>query len=57
MGRGARETVPPKTCPIVCSPRHTPKVGISGEARFTRSRQMPASFGVQGPGESTMASG
>ena len=31
--------------------------GSSGAARSTRSRQMPASFGVHGPGDSTMASG
>ena len=28
-----------------------------GAACLIRSRQMPASFGVQGPGESTIASG
>lgn len=42
---------------MVWSPRHTPKIGISEPSSRTTSRQMPASFGVQGPGESTSASG
>jgi len=57
IGAGARTTCPPKACPIAWCPRHTPSTGILPAAAAIRSRQMPASFGVHGPGESTIASG
>ena len=57
-GVGAFMTLPPKACPIAWWPRHTPNRGMSVlAAKFIRSRQIPASLGVQGPGESTRAFG
>ena len=55
---GARTTLPPKAWPMAWWPRQTPRIG-DGRARPSRSVQgrCPASFGVQGPGESTIASG
>ena len=57
IGTGARTTSPPKACPIACMPRQTPRIGTRGPQSRITSRQMPASFGVQGPGDSTIASG
>ena len=37
-------------------PRQTPKIGSASGAAASSSRQMPASFGVQGPGDSRIAS-
>ena len=54
---GARTTLPPKAWPIAWWPRQTPRIGIVGDALAITSRQMPASFGVHGPGDSTIASG
>ena len=56
-GTGARITLPPKAWPMAWWPRQTPKIGMCTEARLIRSRQMPASLGVHGPGDSTIASG
>ncbi len=51
-------TVPPKATASDWWPRHTPSVGMpaSGKRRMA-STEMPASFGVHGPGETTMRSG
>ena len=53
MSRLARTIVPPKTCPIDWCPRQTPRIGIRPANRLTTSQEMPASSGVQGPGEIT----
>ena len=53
----ARTIRPPKTWPIAWWPRQTPKTGTVGAARSISFRQMPASSGVPGPGETTIASG
>ena len=57
IGTGARTTCPPNAWPIAWWPRQTPRIGILPAAAAIRSRQMPASFGVHGPGDSTIASG
>ena len=57
IGSGARTTVPPNAWPIAWCPRHTPSSGTRPAAAAIRSRQIPASLGVQGPGDSTIASG
>ena len=54
----ARTTSPPKAWPIAWWPRQTPSSGVRVSAAAAISaRQMPASFGVQGPGESRIADG
>ena len=54
----ARTTLPPKAWPIAWWPRQTPSSGVRVSAAAAISaRQMPASFGVQGPGESRIAEG
>ena len=55
--RSARTTSPPYASPIAWCPRHTPRIGIVLPHRRITSTVMPASFGVHGPGESTMADG
>ena len=50
-------TLPPKAWPIAWWPRHTPRIGTRPAKRRITSSETPASFGVQGPGESTMRSG
>ncbi len=43
---------PPQACTSDWCPRQTPSVGMPATGkRLTASRLMPASFGVQGPGE------
>jgi len=47
-----RTTVPPKYWPMDWWPRHTPSNGFPAAAQApTKSSEMPASLGVQGPGE------
>ena len=53
----ARITSPPIAWPIDWWPRQTPRIGRSSGAPLISARQMPASLGVQGPGDSTTASG
>ena len=54
----ARTTLPPKAWPIAWWPRQTPMSGVRVSAAAAMSaRQMPASSGVQGPGERRMAEG
>ena len=43
--------------PMHWCPRHTPKIGVVGANRFSTSLEMPASFGVHGPGEMMMCVG
>src|SRR5213083_2104883 len=38
-------------------PRHTPRIGVLGPKRRTTSVEIPASPGVQGPGERMMCEG
>jgi hypothetical protein len=38
-------------------PRHTPSIGILPANSLISGTEMPASFGVQGPGDTTMRSG
>src|SRR5256712_7516078 len=53
----ARTTLPPKACPIAWWPRHTPSRGIRPITFSISCKEMPASLGVQGPGEMTMWKG
>src|SRR5579872_6704266 len=55
--RAARTTRPPYASPMAWWPRHTPSVGITGPQRETTGTVIPASCGVHGPGDSTMAFG
>ena len=55
--RTFRTTLPPKAWPMVWWPRQTPRMGSSPASAATAARDTPASSGVQGPGESTSASG
>jgi hypothetical protein len=57
IGAGARVTLPPNAWPIAWWPRQTPRIGVVSLAAPMRSRQIPASLGVQGPGDRTIASG
>ena len=53
----ARATVPPKAWPMDWWPRQTPRMGVREWKRRMRSREIPPSSGVPGPGEITMPSG
>ncbi len=57
MTLGARTIRPPNTWPIDWWPRHTPRIGITPAKRRIVSIEMPASFGVHGPGEITIRAG
>ena len=57
MGRRARPTRAPKAAPIHWWPRQIPRIGTRPDRLCTRAVEIPASAGVQGPGEITMASG
>jgi hypothetical protein len=57
MMRPARTTSPPNASPIDWWPRQTPRIGRSPAKRLMVGTEMPASFGVQGPGDTTIASG
>ena len=48
---------PPNAWPMLWCPRHTPRIGISPAKRWISGTEMPASFGVHGPGEMTMCAG
>ena len=51
MTRFAFTTLPPNAWPIAWWPRQTPRIGISPAKRRIAASEIPASFGVQGPGE------
>ena len=57
MTRWARTTLPPNAWPMAWWPRQTPRIGISPAKRRIAASEMPASFGVQGPGETTIWAG
>ena len=58
ISRSARTTSPPNASPMAWWPRHTPRSGTpAAAAARTSGTLMPASRGVQGPGEMTMAAG
>ena len=57
MSRSARTTRPPNASPMAWWPRQTPSTGTRPAAARTSGTEMPASRGVQGPGEITIASG
>ena len=48
---------PPNAWPIAWWPRHTPRIGIWPANSRISGTEMPASFGVHGPGEITICSG
>ena len=52
--RSARTTRPPYACPMAWWPRQTPKMGSSAPRSRRTASEMPASFGVHGPGEMRM---
>ena len=47
--------MPPNAAPIDWCPKQTPSIGT--DDAFIKSIEMPASFGVQGPGEITILLG
>ena len=49
----ALTTFAPKAAPIDWCPKQTPKIGIEPENCLIASTDIPASLGVQGPGEIT----
>jgi hypothetical protein len=53
----ARTTLPPSAAPMAWWPRHTPSSGSLPVKCWMASTQMPASAGLQGPGDSTSWSG
>ena len=55
--RCARTMRPPNACPMAWWPRHTPRIGICPAKRWISGTEMPASLGVQGPGETTICEG
>ena len=55
--RPARTTFPPYASTIAWWPRQTPRIGIVPPSCLTSGTEMPASEGVQGPGEITIAAG
>ncbi len=57
MMRPAPATVAPKATPMLWWPRQTPSSGSRPEKALISSTDMPASLGVQGPGEMTSPSG
>jgi outer membrane receptor protein involved in Fe transport len=57
MIAGARTISPPKAAPIAWWPRQTPNVGIRALKWRITAQEIPASLGVQGPGEITIFSG
>ena len=57
MMRQLRITSPPNVWPMHWCPRQTPKIGVVGANRVSTSFEMPASFGVHGPGEMMMCVG
>lgn len=57
MGRTARSTRPPNTSPMHWWPRHTPKIGMRWPKAAITALLIPASLGVQGPGETMMCVG
>ena len=58
MSRSARTTSPPNASPMAWWPRQTPSSGTpAAAAARTSGTLIPASRGVQGPGEITIAAG